>query len=93
MIGEAKTGPDLSKEISREQLVDFSTHRDEDGEHVVFWLCVPKGWKAEALAAIRDAGGETHDRVEVLEWTLPTRNRRPEPRLRECRLSASTRSA
>lgn len=71
IIGEAKTGPDLSEEVSREQLADFSTHRDEDGERAVFWLCVPKGWKAQALAAINDAGGQVHHQVDVLQLDAP----------------------
>jgi len=71
LIGEAKTGPDLSEDVSREQLADFSTHRDDDGEHAAFWLCVPKGWKAQALAAIGEAGGETHRKVDVLELNIP----------------------
>lgn len=70
VIGEAKTGPDLAGEVSREQLVDFSTHRDEDGERVAFWLCVPKGWAAQARLAVADAGGETHYRFDVLEVDL-----------------------
>jgi hypothetical protein len=71
IIGEAKTGPDLSEDVSREQLADFSTHRDDDGEHAAFWLCVPKGWKAQALAAIGEAGGETHRKGDVLELNIP----------------------
>jgi hypothetical protein len=71
IIGEAKTGPDLSEDVSREQLADFSTYRDDDGEHAAFWLCVPKGWKAQALAAIGEAGGETHRKVDVLELDIP----------------------
>jgi hypothetical protein len=67
VIGEAKTGPDLADDTSREQLVDFSTHRGDDGERAAFWLCVPDGWRDQALTAIRDAGGEVHYRVDVLE--------------------------
>ncbi len=71
IVGEAKTGPDLFADVSREQLADFSAHRDKDGERAAFWLCVPKGWKSQALDAIRDAGGETHYRVGVLEVDVP----------------------
>lgn len=71
IIGEAKNGPDLSDEVSQEQLADFSTHRDEDGEHAAFWLCVPKGWKEQAFAVIDEAGGEAHYKVDVLELEVP----------------------
>jgi hypothetical protein len=67
VIGEAKTGEDLSDERSQEQLRDFSTHLGVNGERATFWLCVPSGWKEQAFAAITAAGGEIHHRVDVLE--------------------------
>ncbi len=66
IIGEAKTGDDLFDERSQEQLFDFSTHRGTNGERATFWICVPAGWREQALAAVTAAGGEVHYRVDVL---------------------------
>ena len=66
IIGEAKVGPDLEQPTSREQLADFSTQIGPNGERATFWLCVPEGWRELAHQAIRDAGGELHERVDVL---------------------------
>ena len=49
IIGEAKTGPDLSDDVSCEQLADFSTYRDQDGERDVLALR-PKGMESEGVS-------------------------------------------
>lgn len=79
IIGEAKVGTDLDDEASREQFVAFSGHRDDRGERAAFWLCVPRGWRETALAAIVNAGGEVHYRVDVLEVALPNASLPPQP--------------
>jgi hypothetical protein len=66
IIGEAKVGPDLDEPTSQEQLADFSRHVGDNGERATFWLCVPEGWREVAKSAILAAGGEVHDRVEIL---------------------------
>jgi hypothetical protein len=65
VLGEAKTGPDLGDERTREQIEDFCAAVGPNGEKATFWLCVPGGWTDAAWETI-DGFGERHHRVDVL---------------------------
>lgn len=71
VIGEAKLGPDLTDQTTREQLEDFCSHAGPDGEIAAFWLCVPDGWRQQAEEAIETAGGTLGDHADILTVSFP----------------------
>lgn len=69
VIGEAKTGPDLTSDHSKEQIEDFLLVASET-EGLALRLAVPKGWKGNAETVANDVSDHT-DKLTVLEVDIP----------------------
>jgi len=69
VIGEAKTGPDLTSDHSKEQIEDFLLVASET-EGLALRLAVPKGWKANAETVANEVSDHS-DKLTVLEVDIP----------------------
>jgi hypothetical protein len=73
VLGEAKTGPDLSEERTHEQIEDYSKATGPNDERATFWLCVPDGYADAAWEAI----DREREHLRLLRGAGPDRERGP----------------
>ncbi|MBK5233085.1 MAG: hypothetical protein JJE13_08920 [Thermoleophilia bacterium] len=69
VIGEAKIGPDLTSDHSKEQIEDFLLVASRS-DGLALRLAVPKGWRANAESVASEVSEHTH-KLTVLEVDIP----------------------